>query len=153
MAHPIENIMKTTMEQIREMVDVNTIVGNPIAAGGDTMILPVSKVCLGFVSGGGEYRMKGALAKSVDQMREEEERLPFAGTAVAGMALTPVAFLAVSGSQAHLLPAKYDCMWDHVIERLPCAVEGVLNIVKEWSDSKSKQNQGTQAQESTQPGQ
>jgi len=117
------------------------------------VILPVSKVCLGFVSGGGEYRMKGALAKSVEQMREEEERLPFAGAAVAGMSLTPVAFLTVSGSQAHLLPAKYDCMWDRVIEKLPCALEGILNIVKDWSNNKNNYNQGNQNQPGTQPGQ
>lgn len=55
MAHPIENIMKTTMEEIKQMVDVNTVVGTPILTGTETMILPVSKVSVGFFSGGGEY--------------------------------------------------------------------------------------------------
>lgn len=53
--HPIENIMQTSMTQIKNMVDVNTIVGSPIMTEGETMVLPVSKVSLGFLSGGGEY--------------------------------------------------------------------------------------------------
>lgn len=57
MMHPIENIMKSAMEEIKEMVDVNTIIGDPILTGNETMILPVSKVSLGFLSGGGEYGM------------------------------------------------------------------------------------------------
>ena len=44
MTHPVENIMKTTMEQLKAMADVNTIVGNPILTAGETMILPVSKL-------------------------------------------------------------------------------------------------------------
>ena len=54
MTHPVENIMKTTMEQLKAMADVNTIVGNPILTVGETMILPVSKLSMGFISGGGE---------------------------------------------------------------------------------------------------
>lgn len=53
--HPIENMMKTAMEQIKEMVDVNTIVGDAVFSQDGTIILPVSKVCFGFVAGGGEY--------------------------------------------------------------------------------------------------
>lgn len=53
--HPIENIMQTSMEQIKRMVDVNTVVGNPIVTAGNTMILPVSKLSLAFLVGGGEY--------------------------------------------------------------------------------------------------
>ena len=52
--HPIENIMKCSVEQIKNMVDVNTIVGTPLMTAGETMVVPVSKVSLGFMSGGGE---------------------------------------------------------------------------------------------------
>lgn len=54
MSHPVENIMRSTMEQLRQMVDVNTIVGSPVETGSGTVLLPVSKVSMGFVSGGGE---------------------------------------------------------------------------------------------------
>lgn len=56
--HPVENIMRTTMEQLKEMVDVNTVIGKPILTAGETMILPVSRLSMGFISGGGEYGQK-----------------------------------------------------------------------------------------------
>ncbi|NCB31312.1 MAG: sporulation protein YtfJ, partial [Clostridia bacterium] len=95
MAHPIENIMKTTMEQLKEMVDVNTIVGTPILTTGETMILPVSKVSMGFFSGGGEYgqeekkESKSRIARSGEELSGEQDGCyPFAGASVAGMTLT-----------------------------------------------------------------
>ena len=53
--HPIEALMKTAMESIREMVDVNTIVGDAVQAPDGTVIIPISKVTFGFAAGGGEY--------------------------------------------------------------------------------------------------
>lgn len=103
MMHPIENIMKSAMEEIKEMVDVNTIIGDPILTGNETMILPVSKVSLGFLSGGGEYgmgnkpvRKSGTALDGETGGEENGQRYPFAGTAVAGMSLTPMAFLSVN---------------------------------------------------------
>ena len=55
--HPIGDLMSTTMQKIREMVDVNTIVGKPIEAG-DVTIIPVSKVSFGFASGGSDFTTK-----------------------------------------------------------------------------------------------
>ena len=54
--HPIENIMTTTMENIKEMIDVNTIVGDAVGTSEGTVIIPVSRVSFGFVAGGGEYK-------------------------------------------------------------------------------------------------
>ena len=54
--HPIENIMTTTMENIRDMVDVNTVVGEAIATSDGSTVIPVSRVAFGFVAGGGEYK-------------------------------------------------------------------------------------------------
>ena len=53
--HPIENIMTTTMDSIRDMVDVNTVIGEPITTADGSTVIPVSKVSFGFVAGGGEY--------------------------------------------------------------------------------------------------
>ena len=60
MAHPIENILRTTMEQLKQIADVSTVVGAPIMTAGNTIVLPVSKISLGFVSGGAEYPGKNA---------------------------------------------------------------------------------------------
>ena len=55
MSHPIENIIKTTMENLQTLINVNTIVGSPVRVDNNTMVIPVSHVSIGFVSGGGEY--------------------------------------------------------------------------------------------------
>lgn len=135
MAHPIENIMKTTMEELREMVDVNTIIGDPVMTGSDTIIVPVSRVSLGFVSGGGEY----GTSKTSDEQNEGEQtarRYPFAGTSVAGMNLTPMAFLAISGGVVKVLPAHYNCTLDRIIEMVPESIRELERVVKQLCDKK-----------------
>ena len=69
--HPIESLMSTSMESIREMVDVNTVVGDPVATQDGSTIIPISRVSFGFVAGGGEYA--GGIAQP------QPEGLPFAG--------------------------------------------------------------------------
>ena len=56
--HPIENIMAATLENIRDMVDVNTVIGEPIPTSEGSTIIPLSRVSFGFVAGGGEYAQK-----------------------------------------------------------------------------------------------
>ena len=78
--HPIESLMSTSMESIREMVDVNTVVGDPVATQDGSTIIPISRVSFGFVAGGGEY--SGGIAQP------QPESLPFAGGAGAGVSVT-----------------------------------------------------------------
>ena len=53
--HPIEGLMNTAMNSIKDMIDVDTIIGEPISTGIDTLIIPISKVCFGFAAGGSEF--------------------------------------------------------------------------------------------------
>ncbi|HOF94893.1 MAG TPA: GerW family sporulation protein [Clostridia bacterium] len=130
MAHPIENIMKTTMEQLKEMVDVNTIIGDPIMTGSDTVIVPVSRLCLGFLSGGGEYGLKGGAVQGAEAVARDSSH-PFAGTSVAGMNLTPMAFLAINAGVVHVLPANYSCTLDRIIQMVPESLRELDRIIKE----------------------
>ena len=75
--HPIESLMSTSMESIREMVDVNTVVGDPVKTQDGSTIIPISKVSFGFVAGGGEYSGEVQLTD-----------MPFAGGAGAGVSVT-----------------------------------------------------------------
>ena len=138
MAHPIENIMKTTMEQLKEMVDVNTIVGDPVMTGSDTVIIPVSRVCLGFLSGGGEYGPHKTSRR--DQGEPEEGRFPFAGTSVGGLNLTPMAFLAITDGVVHVLPANYSCTLDRIIEMVPETIREVDRLIKQASCKEEDSN-------------
>ena len=122
MSHPVENIMRSTMEQLRQMVDVNTIVGSPVETGSGTVLLPVSKVSMGFVSGGGEYIMGQAatpVKRAGEALDASEGRYPFAGTAAAGMCLTPMAFVTSENGRTRVLPAQYKCGAERLIDMMP----------------------------------
>ena len=128
--HPIETIMRTTMEQLKQMVDVNTIVGDPLIAPDGTMIVPVSKVSTGFVSGGGEYAARGIVLKKKEADTEpQESRYPFAGASAAGISLTPMAFVVVGDGCVKVIPAQYGCTVDRIIEMVPRLAEEVKKML------------------------
>ena len=88
--HPIKELMGTTMDKIREMVDVNTVIGDPITSPEGTVIIPVSKVTYGFASGGSDFPSK-------------TEKELFGGGAGAGITITPTAFIVIQEGDARLL--------------------------------------------------
>ena len=91
MDHPIGNLMNTTMEKIKEMIDVNSIIGEPITSPDGTLIIPVSKVSYGFASGGSDLPTK------------KENKDCFGGGSGAGVTIKPVAFLTVYQGNVKLL--------------------------------------------------
>ena len=122
MNHPIENIMQSSMEHIKALADVNTVIGSPIITEDNTMILPVSKVALGMLVGGGEYIAASVPKKSTVEI-ECSGNYPFIGTSTLGMSLTPLAFLAVTEGNVRVLPAKQDCSLDRLIDMLPQVID------------------------------
>lgn len=137
--HPIEGIMTTTLENIRDMVDVNTVIGDPISAGDGSTVIPISRVSFGFVAGGGEYRCDGQRAQ---QPAQPDTELPFAGGTGAGVTVQPMGFLVVNGEQVRLLPAQYYAPLDRVIELAP----QVMCELKNWLCEKKQQAQQQQPQ-------
>ena len=121
--HPIEGIMATTMENIRDMIDVNTVVGEPIATADGATVVPISRVSFGFVAGGGEYRCKGADAETTCES-------PFAGGTGAGVTVQPLGFLVTGPDQVRLLPAQCYQPIDRIIELIPQAMAEVRNALK-----------------------
>ena len=117
----VESIIETTMARLKTIVDVNTIVGEPIPAGGG-VVVPVSKVSFGFFSGGGEYAPMG---KAAGAALSEQKGFPFLGTAVAGVSLTPKAFLVTTGEGVSVVPANYDSTLDRLVHELPRFVKEV----------------------------
>lgn len=101
--HPIEGLMKTTMNSIKEMVDVNTIVGDPVQSPDGLIIIPISKVSFGFASGGTEFNDMTRRNKK-DDYNAEEKQLPFGGGAGAGVSIQPIAFIVVGNEQIKMLP-------------------------------------------------
>ena len=116
--HPIDTMMQTTMEQIRSMVDVNTVIGSPVTGAKGTTIIPISKVSFGFVAGGGEYSADEHRNRSVST-----ENYPFAGGTGAGVSVQPVGFLVVGEDNVKVLPAQSNGAMERVVELLPQLME------------------------------
>ncbi len=132
--HPIGDIMQTTMENIKEMIDVNTIVGDAVETGDGTVIIPISKLSFGFVSGGSEFSTEGKDNKgnrgSSDTSSDGKDKLPFGGGTGAGVSVQPVAFLVVGQGQIKLLPVMHSSTIDKVINFLPQLLDEVQGVFK-----------------------
>ena len=118
--HPIESLMMTTMSSIQNMVDVNTIIGEPIETAAGITIIPVSKVCFGFAAGGSEF--SGETLKEYNRKDKDEEieyKLPFGGGAGAGVSIHPVAFLVVQNNNVKLMPVDHDSCIDKLLDYVP----------------------------------
>lgn len=131
MSHPIENIMHSSMERIKQLADVNTVIGSPIMADENTMILPVSKVSLGMLVGGGEYNTSAPI-KRCHEDAAIESNYPFIGASTLGMSLTPLAFVAVTNGSVRVLPAKQECSADRLIDMVPQIMETAERIIGEY---------------------
>ena len=119
--HPIEALMKTAMESIKEMVDVNTVVGDPVETPDGSVIIPVSRVTAGFAAGGGEYeasQKEGGGGGGSNRM-EDNTPYPFGGGSGAGVSVRPLGFLVSSGKDVRLLPIDNNAIWDHLIDTVP----------------------------------
>ena len=128
--------MGTSMESIREMVDVNTVVGDPVQTQDGSTIIPISKVSFGFVAGGGEY--------PCGTMRELTEEMPFAGGAGAGVSVHPMGFLVCSQNGVRLLSANCATPMERIVEMIPQALEG-LKAMGEEEDTQRKPSQQVRA--------
>ncbi len=133
--HPIEGLMNTAMNSIKDMIDVDTIIGEPISTGIDTLIIPISKVCFGFAAGGSEF--KGETINEYSKREKEEQvqyRLPFGGGSGAGVKIEPVAFLVVSNGIVKLLPVTHDSYIDKLIDYVPDILDKSGDLIKGMKD-------------------
>lgn len=123
--HPLEGIMKTTMESIKEMVDVNTIVGDSVVMADGSVIIPVSRIGFGFVSGGGDYDTGGAAPRRTES---SEQKIPFAGGSGAGISVVPVGFLVAGNGRIQLLPVQTNNPLERLIDMIPDVLCTVKNM-------------------------
>lgn len=116
MNHPLSDMMTNSMSKIRDMIDVNTVVGDPITTPGGVTIIPVTKVSIGYGGGGSDFAMKNMPANRDNS---------FGGGAGAGIKITPVAFLVIRGENVRMLPVAEPASTsvDRLIELLPDLLE------------------------------
>ena len=126
MSQNVPNMLENTIAKIREMVDVNSVIGTPITTPDGVTIIPVSKVSVGFGGGGSDFVSKNA----------NHHENPFGGGAGGGVKITPIAFLVVKDGSVRMLPvaAPANTTADRVVEMVPDVLEQVSSFI----DSKTK---------------
>ena len=144
--HPIEGLMTTAMNSIQDMIDVNTIIGEPIETSNNIVIIPISKVSFGFAAGGSEF--KGETVDEYRKREKEEEvqyRLPFGGGAGAGVSINPVAFLVIQGENVKLMPVNYSSSIDKLLDYIPDLLDKTNNMINKCMQ-KSKDKEKTKGE-------
>ena len=137
--HPIDGLMLTAMESIRSMIDVNTIIGEPMEITNDITIIPISKVGFGLASGGSEFKDE-ALEGYLRKQNSEEEiqyRLPFGGGAGVGASVSPIAFIIVQSGTVKLMPIEHNNSFDKILDYVPDLFEKVNEVI----DNRAKSNE------------
>ena len=114
---PVNKIMENTLEKMREMVDVSTIIGEPMVTG-DTTLIPVSKVTYGFTSGG------------TDLPSKQGSEL-FGGGGGGGISITPVAFIVIQNEKVRLMQIdNYTSSADRAISMIPELIDQISRLIK-----------------------
>ena len=149
--HPIEGLMTTAMNSIQDMIDVNTIIGEPIETSNNIVIIPISKVSFGFAAGGSEF--KGETVDEYRKREKEEEvqyRLPFGGGSGAGVTINPIAFLVIQGENVKLMPVNYSSSIDKLLDYIPDLLDKtnhMINKCMQKSKDKEKTKEETKDKE------
>ena len=140
--HPIEGLMTTAMNSIQDMIDVNTIIGEPIETSNNIVIIPISKVSFGFAAGGSEF--KGETIDEYKKVEKEEAiqyRLPFGGGSGAGVSINPIAFLVITKENVRLIPVSHSSSIDRLLDYMPDLMEKVNSMMNRCIKNKKEQTE------------
>ena len=122
----ISSLLDTTLEKIREMVDVNTVVGAPISTPDGITIIPISKISYAFAAGGSDFRVK------------EKTNMGFGGGNGAGVKIEPIGFLIVQNGSVRMInvmpPASTTI--DRVVEKAPEVIDMVEDLIQKHTKNK-----------------
>ncbi|MEA4926660.1 MAG: GerW family sporulation protein [Syntrophomonadaceae bacterium] len=133
--HPIEGLMKTAMQSIKEMVDVNTVVGDAVETNDGSVIIPISQVACGFAAGGGEYETVNSPGKS--------EEMPFAGGSGAGVSVKPIGFLVVRMNDVRLISVAGNPLAERVVDVAPQIMDRIESLLEKRGNMEGKKREET----------
>ncbi|MGM9924626.1 MAG: GerW family sporulation protein [Bacillus sp. (in: firmicutes)] len=146
--HPIQGLMSAAMENLKEMIDVNTIIGDPVETPDGSVILTVSKVGFGFAAGGSEFSANSGGHSGNGGNSQQQPKLPFGGGSGGGVSITPIAFLIVSSNGVKILHLDENThLLDKILDVAPTAIEKIQSMLSKkdsQSESKGQQQQNQQ---------
>ncbi|GGH24778.1 GerW family sporulation protein [Paenibacillus segetis] len=128
--HPIQGLMQTAMENIKDMVDVNTIVGEAVETPDGSVILPISRVGFGFAAGGSDFNLEGnsgGNSSSNNNSNEGGKTRPFGGGSGGGVSINPIAFLVVGKQGVNIVPLDNQT---HLMEKMIDAVPSLIDKIQ-----------------------
>ena len=144
--HPIQGLMTTAMESLKEMIDVNTIIGDPVETPDGSVILTVSKVGFGFAAGGSEFKIDSSQSQGQNQGQSQgqnqgQSKLPFGGGSGGGVSITPIAFLIVNSHGVKMLHLDESThLYEKILELAPQAVDKIQQMFSKKDENKQLQN-------------
>ena len=139
--HPIEGLMSSAMISIEDMIDVNTIIGDPIQTNNNIVIIPISKVSFGFAAGGSEFNEE-TIEEYIKKDRDEQVqyKLPFGGGSGAGVCINPVAFLVVQDKVVKILHVNNSSAIDRLLDYVPDLFNKVNSLLNNKTKNSSNDN-------------
>lgn len=141
--HPIQGLMASTMENLKKMVDVNTIIGDPVETPDGSVILTVSKVGFGFAAGGSEFKLDGD-SSGGDQGQSKVH--PFGGGSGGGVSITPIAFLVVNSNEVKMVHLDESThLYEKILDLAPQAVDKIQRMFNQKGNNNSSQDQQNQS--------
>ncbi len=142
--HPIEGLMRTAMDSIQDMVDVNTIIGDPIETQNNKIIIPISKVSFGFAAGGSEFKGETINEyKRVDKDEQIQYSLPFGGGSGAGVNINPIAFLVVEENGVKLMSINHSSALDKVVDYIPDFIDKINSTAQKMMKPKNNKEENS----------
>ncbi|EIJ79271.1 sporulation protein YtfJ [Bacillus methanolicus PB1] len=139
--HPIQGLMTTALESLKEMIDVNTIIGDPVETPDGSVILTVSKVGFGFAAGGSEFVLDGSgtVSSQGQAPGQGQSKHPFGGGSGGGVSITPIAFLIVNSQGVKMLHLDESThLYEKILDLAPQAVEKIRQMFDKKNDNLNK---------------
>ena len=144
--HPIEGLMNSAMENLKSMIDVNTIIGDPVETPDGSVIMTVSKVGFGYAAGGSDYQISTSTGG-------EDKRHPFGGGSAGGVSITPIAFLIVNSQGVKMLHLNESThLIEKILESAPVAMDKVESMISRASKNKNSNNDSSSSDSSSDTG-
>lgn len=142
--HPIQGLMTTAMENLKEMIDVNTIIGDPVETPDGSVILTVSKVGFGFAAGGSEFKLEGSQPSGGEAGKPSS--LPFGGGSGGGVSITPLAFLIVNSKEVKMIHLDESThLYERILDLAPQAVDKIQQMFNKKSQNGEESGHSSQS--------
>ena len=124
----ISELVSKFMENVKSVVNVDSVIGTPFEAGKGIYLIPITKVSVGFVAGGGEYGCEKKLLK-------KRNSLPLAGGGSGGVTVSPIGFIEIKEKSCKLIRIDEKSVYQNILDKIPSILEGVSSIINKGDKS------------------